>query len=93
MKTSLRFRSPLFTLFACFATLIMLAQSPTWQWAKRCGTWGDNIPSVSGKESFNDVKVDKNGNVYAVGNFFANPVFQNAQLFGQTTPLFLIIYY
>ncbi len=87
MKTSLRFRSSLFTIFACFATLIMLAQSPTWQWAKRCGTWGDNIPSVSGKESFNDVKVDKNGNVYAVGNFFANPVFQNAQLFGQTTPL------
>ena len=76
-----------FIVFLFFCATAIQSQSPTWQWAKRCGTWGDNIPSVSGKESFNDVKVDKNGNVYAVGNFFANPVFQNAQLFGQTTPL------
>ena len=38
-------------------------------------------------EMIQDVKVDKHGNIYAVGNFFANPAFQNAQLFGQTTPL------
>lgn len=63
------------------------AQSPSWQWAKRTGSSGDNINTISGNESINDIKVDKNGNVYAVGNFFANPAFHNAQLFGQTTPI------
>ncbi|MCU0359617.1 MAG: T9SS type A sorting domain-containing protein [Bacteroidia bacterium] len=63
-----------------------IAQSPTWQWAKRCGSTGDNIPSISGNESFNDIKIDKNGNIYAVGNFYANTVFHNAQLFGAATP-------
>ena len=65
-----------------------LAQSqiPTWQWAKRCASTSDNN-GINGNEAFNDVKVDKAGNIYAVGNFFMNTAFHNAQLFGQPTPL------
>lgn len=72
--------------FCLIITTNALAQSPSWQWAKRCGSVNDNIPSISGNEAFNDIKIDKNGNIYAVGNFFADPVFHNAQLFGAPTP-------
>lgn len=66
--------------------LLAFGQVPTWQWAKRCGSTSDNIPSISGDETFNDIKIDKNGNIYAVGNFFGSTVFHNAQLFGAATP-------
>ena len=70
-----------------FSFVCLHSQSPTWEWAKRTGSTGDNFGSNSGNEAINDTKVDKQGNIYAVGNFFANTAFQNAQLFGQTTPL------
>ena len=80
---------PILSLLFALVASISYSQtlSPTWQWSKRIGSSGDNVGTISGNESVNDIKVDRNGNVYAVGNFFANTVFQNAQLFGQTTPL------
>jgi hypothetical protein len=55
------------------------AQSPSWQWAKRVGSFNDNPAFSSGdqNERFNDIKVDKVGNVYAVGEFFQNSAFDN----------------
>ncbi len=63
-----------------FGVLTLIGYSQSWQWTKRCGS------TSGGNESFNDIKLDKNGNIYAVGNFFANTVFHNAQLFGAATP-------
>jgi hypothetical protein len=62
--------------------------SQTWQWAKRTGSNGDNAPFSTGNqdEKITDLKVDEAGNIFAVGLFFANPIFNNSGAFGQTTP-------
>jgi hypothetical protein len=51
----------------------------TWQWAKRVGSFNDNYALNTGdqNERFNDVKVDTLSNVYAIGEFFQNAVFNN----------------
>jgi len=62
------------------------AQAQSWKWAKRAGTTGDNLPFTSVEEQVTDVKVDKAGNIYATAYCYANPSFQNGQIFGETTP-------
>ncbi|MBX3164670.1 MAG: T9SS type A sorting domain-containing protein [Bacteroidetes bacterium] len=71
-KTKLLF---LCVLICAFAN----AQTPSWQWAKRVGSFNDNPPFGMGdqNEQFNDIKVDSFGNVYAVGAFFQNSAFDN----------------
>lgn len=80
---------PILSLLFALVISISFAQppSPIWQWAKRTGSSGDNLNGPNSNEAITDVQVDKHGNIYAVGTFFSNTAFQNAQLFGQTTPL------
>ncbi|MBX3164066.1 MAG: hypothetical protein KF900_06255 [Bacteroidetes bacterium] len=64
----------------CFLSLHgIFAQTPSWQWAKRVGSFNDNPPFGTGdqNERFNDIKTDTLGNVYAVGEFFQNSAFDN----------------
>jgi hypothetical protein len=69
-----------------FITLHFFIQAQSWQWAKRAGSFGDNVPFTTGEEQITDIKVDKVGNVYATGYFYANPSFNNGEIFGPTTP-------
>ena len=84
MVTSLLKTHRNLSLALCFLGLSL--QSQSWQWAKRAGSTGDNIPFTSQEEQITDVKVDKVGNIYATGYFYANPSFSNGELFGPTTP-------
>lgn len=60
-----------------FSALVLNSQTPSWQWAKQVGSIGDNNGST-GNEVMTDVKTDNQGNVYAVGYFYSNPIFNNA---------------
>ncbi|MBX3164699.1 MAG: T9SS type A sorting domain-containing protein [Bacteroidetes bacterium] len=67
---------PLLLMFL-LCSLCSQAQSQSWQWAKQVGSQLDNSGNT-GNEMITDVKADKYGNVYAVGYFYNNPIFNNA---------------
>ncbi len=47
----------------CFLLFCLSASSQSWQWARRAGATGDG---VTDKDGVYDMKVDKNGNTYAL---------------------------
>ena len=79
-------------IFRCALQLIVLlvvlpSHAQNWQWAKRAGSHGDNVPfSIFNREGWRDMVLDGQGNIYAVGFFFSPATFNNSQVFGPQPP-------
>ena len=84
---TLRCSNKILCVLFVLATMYSQAQGPSWKWAKRAGSFSDfPISSSLGTERITDVKTDAVGNVYASAIMYADPAFQNGQIFGDPTP-------